>query len=163
VSDREEPGEPPLPQPARFWTVEEANARLVELKEFMPQVRARVVRLRKVHEELQRLAGFWGKEVDATDSPDHSLKARLDTEWATLSRQLEEEVSKLQSEGIEVKDVESGLVDFYGLQDGEVVFLCWQRGEDEVGYYHSLEGGFRNRRPLPDHSRATPARSAGSP
>ncbi|MCI4331875.1 MAG: DUF2203 domain-containing protein [Thermoplasmata archaeon] len=163
MSDREEPGEPPLPQPARFWTVEEANARLVELKESMPQLRARVVRLRKVFDELHRLSGFWGKEVDAVDNPDRALKGRLDSEWAALTKQVEDEVSQLQAEGIEVKDLESGLVDFYGLQEGEVVFLCWQRGEDEVGFYHSLEGGFRNRRPLPDRSRATTAHSPGPP
>lgn len=161
MSDREEPGEPPLPQPARFWTVEEANARLVGLRESMPQLRARVVRLRKVYDELHRLGAFWGKEVDASDNPDHGLKTRLDTEWAELTRQVEEEVGKLRAEGIEVKDIESGLVDFYGLQDGEVVFLCWQRTEDDVGYYHTLEGGFRNRRPIPARTPATSPRSVG--
>jgi hypothetical protein len=163
VSDREEPGEPPLPQPARFWTVTEANQRLVALKESLPQLRARVVRMRKVHDELHRLSGFWGKEVDAPDNPDRSLKLRLDGEWKELTGQIEEEVGRLKSEGIEVKDLESGLVDFYGLEDGEVVFLCWQRGEDEVGFYHSLEGGYRNRRPIPERTAPSVPRSAGSP
>jgi hypothetical protein len=144
----------PLPQPGRLWTVEEANGHLDELRELLPQLRAWVVRLRKVHDELQRLAAFWGKEIDASDHPDGDLKHRLDVEWTELTARLEEQVARLQAEGIEVKDLESGLLDFYGLQNGEVVFLCWQRGEDEVGFYHTLDGGYRNRRPLPPTSRA---------
>jgi hypothetical protein len=138
-----------LPQPGRLWTVEEANGHLDELRELLPQLRAWVVRLRKVHEELQRLAAFWGKEIDASDHPDLELKHRLDVEWTELTARLEEHVARLQADGIEVKDLESGLLDFYGLQNGEVVFLCWQRGEDEVGFYHTLDGGYRTRRPLP--------------
>jgi len=152
----------PLPQPGRMWTVEEANAHLGEMRELLPQLRSWVVRLRKVHDELRRLATFWGKEVEAADQPDRELKRRLDDEWADLTRRLEAEVSRLQTQGIEVKDLESGLIDFYALQNGEVVFLCWQRGEDEVGYFHTLEGGYRTRRPLPGGSRKIPP-TRGSP
>ena len=64
----------PLPQPGRLWTVEERSGDLDELRELLPQLRAWVVRLRKVHDELQRLAAFWGKEIDASDHPDGDLK-----------------------------------------------------------------------------------------
>ena len=150
-------GDAALPQPGRLWTVAEANARLEEMRELLPQLRAWVVRLRKVHDELQRLTTFWGKDVDATDHPDRELKRRLDSEWAELTQRLETEVARLHAEGIEVKDLESGLIDFYSVHESEVVFLCWQRGEDEVGFYHTLDGGFRTRRPLP------PATAAASP
>ncbi|MCI4368957.1 MAG: DUF2203 domain-containing protein [Thermoplasmata archaeon] len=151
--DREEP---PLPKPARLWTVPEANARLDELRELLPQLRAWVVRLRRLQEQLQRLTAFWQKEIDAIDNPDHELRGRLHEEWQSLTKKLEEEVGRLQEEGIEVKDLETGLIDFYGLVEGEIVCLCWRRGEDEVGFYHTVEGGFRNRRPLPAPA-ATPA------
>ena len=145
-----EPGtsDPNLPQPGRIWSVEEANRRLGSLKETLPALRAWVVRLRKVHDELHRLATFWGKDVDAADHPDRELKMRLDEEWRTLTKRLEGEVSRLNAEGIEIKDLESGLVDFYGYVGGEVVYLCWQRGEESIGFYHTLEGGYRSRRPL---------------
>jgi len=145
-----------LPQPGRLWSVAEANGRLDAMRELLPQLRAWVVRLRKVHDELQRLATFWGKELESPDHPDRDLKRRLDAEWADLTERLETEVARLQAEGIEVKDLESGLIDFYALQNGEVVFLCWQRGEDEVGFFHTLDGGYRTRRPLPTDARATP-------
>lgn len=163
MSGESDAPEPALPQPARFWTIDEANVRLSGLREQLPKMRSQVVRLRKLHDELHRLAGFWGKELEASDNPDRELKSRLDNEWKALSHELEESVTHLQEEGIEVKDLESGLIDFYGIHNGEVVFLCWQRGEDEVGYFHTLDGGYRNRRPLPDRSTHEPIRSGGTP
>lgn len=151
---------PELPQPGRLWTVAEANAHLEEMRELLPRLKAWVGRLKKVHDELRRLTTFWGKEVDASDHPDRDLKVRLDREWTELTHQLETEVARLQGEGIEVKDLESGLIDFYSLQDGEVVFLCWQRGEEEVGFFHTLDGGYRTRRRL-QRTTASPTRPGG--
>jgi hypothetical protein len=136
------------PNPPRLWTAEEANGRIADLEELLPRLRGWVVRLREVHEETHRLATFWGKDVDAPDHVDHPLKVRLDAEWQNLTRRLDEAVQGLRREGIEVKDLESGLIDFYGLEDGDVVFLCWKRGEARVGYFHPLSGGYANRRPI---------------
>jgi hypothetical protein len=148
-------------QPPHLWTVLEANLRLPTLNELLPQLRAWVVRLRTVHEEIQRLATFWGKEIDSGDNPDREQKSRLDAEWENLTKRLEEAIGSLQAEGIEIKDLDSGLVDFYGVQDSEVVFLCWKRGEDEVGFYHSLDGGYRTRRPIPESSKRAPHAASG--
>ena len=141
--------------PPRLWTVEEANARVPELEELLPRLRAWTVRLGEVHTEPRRLQEFWGKEVDAPDHADHERKNQLDSEWGNLTQRLEEAVGSLHREAIELRDVDSGLVDFYGYVGGEVVFLCWLRGEPEVGHYHTLTGGFRSRRPLPAAHPAT--------
>jgi len=159
----ESPGDEPSPvEPPRLWTVVEANARLRDLEELLPRLSGWVGRLREVQEQRDRLAVFWGPEADASDQPDHELKNRLDAEWKHLSRRLEEAVGSLRAEGIEVKDLGSGLVDFYGVQDGEVVFLCWQRGEPAVAFFHTLTGGYRSRRPIAEPRRAPPPRSQGS-
>lgn len=152
-----------LPDPPRLWTAEEANGRIAELEELLPRLRGWVVRLREVHEETHRLSGFWGKDVDAPDHADHALKQRLDAEWRNLTRRIEEAVAGLRREGIEVKDLESGLADFYGLEGGEVVFLCWQRGEPKVGFYHALSGGYGSRRPIAEPSRRAAPSPRGAP
>ena len=146
--------------PPRLWTVSEANARLSELEELLPRLHGWANRLSEVHEERERLTTFWGSEADAEDQPDHELKSRLDAEFKHLGRRLDEAVGSLRAEGIEVKDLESGLVDFYAMHEGELVFLCWQRGEGSVGFYHTLTGGYRSRRPIAETS---PAPSAGPP
>jgi len=147
-------GEPPAVEPPRLWTVAEANARLRELEELLPRLHGWAERLAQVHEERERLTAFWGAEADAEDQPDHELKERLDAEWRNLGRRLEEAVGSLRSEGIEVKDLANGTVDFYAMRDGELVFLCWRRGEAAVGFYHTLTGGFRGRRPVEGSSTA---------
>lgn len=155
---------PELARPPRLWTPEEANRRLLDLAELLPRLRGWVIRLGEVHSELKRIAEFWRNDAEAEDHVDHELKARLDAEWRHLTRRLEEAVNGLHEEGIEVKELEQGTVDFYGVVDGEVVFLCWQRGEPEVGFYHPISGSFRDRRPLPAEGRSPhAARTRGSP
>ncbi|MCI4364854.1 MAG: DUF2203 domain-containing protein [Thermoplasmata archaeon] len=153
------PPDPSEVDPPRLWTVEEANARIGDLEELLPRLRAWTVRLGEVQAELRRLSEFWGKEIDAPDQADHERKSQLDSEWANLTQRLEEAVDSLRREAIELKDVDSGLVDFYGYIGGEVVYLCWLRGEPEVGHFHTLTGGFRARRPLPTARRAAPTRA----
>ena len=148
--------------PPRLWTVAEANARLSELEELLPRLHGWANRLAEVHEQRDRLATFWGPEADAEDQPDYELKSRLDAEWKNLGRRLDEAVGSLRAEGIEVKDLGGGLVDFYAMREGVLVFLCWQRGEPEVGFYHSLTGGYRSRRPIEEPSPTPSARSQGS-
>jgi hypothetical protein len=150
-------------EPPRIWTAGEANARLSELAELLPRLQGWVTRLGEVHEEQERLKTFWGRDVDAADHPDHELKVRLDAEWHNLTQRLEEAVGALRREGIEVKSLQEGLVDFYGVVDGEVVFLCWQRGESDVGYFHPVAGGYRDRRPIPDRSRPPSSPRARDP
>lgn len=135
--------------PPRLWSVAEANARLPALRELLPRLKGWAARLGEVHGELARLSRFWGEELGARDSPDHALKERLEAEWTNLGRRMDEAISSLRAEGIEVKQLDTGLVDFYGLVEGELVFLCWRSDEGEVGAFHTLEGGYAARRPLP--------------
>ncbi len=150
MADAKGPGEIRPFRPPRIWSVEEANERLDHLRELLPELRAWAVRLGKVHEEIERLRRFWGREIDAADNPDRELRVRLDGEWKRLGGRLEREVLELRRLGIEVKDLAGGLVDFYARLDGEIVFLCWQRDEAEVGHWHPLTGSYRTRRPIPD-------------
>ena len=50
--------------------------------------------------------------------------------------------------GITLRDIERGLIDFPALVGGRQVWLCWQLGETDVGFWHELETGFGSRRPL---------------
>jgi hypothetical protein len=163
MSRDDRPAERSPAVPPRLWTAEEANGRIASLGELLPQLAAWAVRLTEVHAELQRITQFWGREADASDQPDHGLKDRLEAERRNLSRRLDDATSSLHAEGIEVKDLLSGLVDFYALLDGELVFLCWQRGEPAVGFYHTLHGGFRGRRPLPGTVRSVSPQPRGIP
>lgn len=49
---------------------------------------------------------------------------------------------------IELKDLNSGLVDFPALLEERTVFLCWQLGEPEVAYWHETTTGYSSRAPI---------------
>ena len=60
-------------------------------------------------------------------------------------------VAELESAGVQVKDLDRGLVDFPARHpdSGDLVLLCWHLGEDRVAFWHGLEEGFAGRKPLP--------------
>ncbi len=47
-----------------------------------------------------------------------------------------------------IKDTSTGLVDFYGYVGGRPVWLCWMFGETTIEFYHELDSGFSERRPI---------------
>jgi len=58
-------------------------------------------------------------------------------------------IQTLADEGIILKGIEEGLVDFPALRaNGEEVFLCWRRGEEDISFWHTLDSGFRGRSPI---------------
>lgn len=61
-------------------------------------------------------------------------------------RALLQEIAQL---GGATKDLEMGLADFPGVVDGETVNLCWKHGETAVRFWHGVDEGFANRKPLP--------------
>src|SRR5438270_11895627 len=68
---------------------------------------------------------------------------------APVAREIEALLREIAGLGVEVKDMDTGLVDFRADRNGEEVYLCWRLGEgDRIGWWHTLEGGFGARRPV---------------
>jgi len=58
-------------------------------------------------------------------------------------------IKKMSEEGILVKGLDSGLIDFPHLRNnGEEVYLCWKNGEGEIMFWHTIPDGFAGRRNL---------------
>ena len=70
--------------------------------------------------------------------------ARTD-DFAAAAAELEACVEALAGLGVQVKDADTGLVDFPSVRHGEEVLLCWQAGEDAVEWWHDHESGFAGR------------------
>lgn len=58
-------------------------------------------------------------------------------------------LQRLAAIGVQLKDLDRGLVDFPAWRGEEEVLLCWHLGEEAVAHWHDLESGFSGRRPLP--------------
>src|SRR5207247_2575248 len=59
-------------------------------------------------------------------------------------------VRQIDEAGVQVKDLDEGLLDFPARRGHEDVLLCWKVGEPEVAFWHGLEEGFAGRKPLPE-------------
>ena len=85
-------------------------------------------------------------EADERRLPE--LRARDQDVTAALDR-LQSLIYEIEALGGTVKDHQHGKIDFYGEIDGEIVYLCWQRGEDRIAFFHTLEENSGQRTPIP--------------
>jgi hypothetical protein len=131
---------------ARYFTPEEANELLAQVRPaaegLVAHRRALAVAAARRARLTARISGNGG-DFDPQEPSD--VEAQLEREAEAVAHAVEE----LERIGVQVKDLDRGLVDFPALHDGEEVLLCWQVGEDEVAYWHGLEEGFAGRKPLP--------------
>ena len=73
---------------------------------------------------------------------------QLKSTSSQLARQLEEGVEEILDQGIIVRDLALGLVDFPSLRDNRDIYLCWIGGEVHVDYWHEVNQGFSHRQPI---------------
>lgn len=57
-------------------------------------------------------------------------------------------LARLNEQGVVVRDIDNGLIDFPAIIDGREAYLCWRRGEPGVDHWHGVDDGFAGRRPL---------------
>jgi hypothetical protein len=63
---------------------------------------------------------------------------------------IREALQELQAREVVLRDLDRGLVDFPALRDGREVYLCWEEGESEIGFWHEPDAGHAGRQPLDD-------------
>ena len=77
-----------------------------------------------------------------------SVAAKRRAEREKALEETKATLAEIDEIGVQVKDLEQGLLDFPSVMDGETVLLCWRLGEKEIGFWHSVEDGFAGRKPL---------------
>lgn len=124
--------------PERYWTVEEANAALERVTAVVEQARDAVAQLSVAAEartERAKSNGHGGVADDADDARERAVFAAA--------------VDELARDGIVLRDLEQGLVDFPArAPSGRDYWLCWLVGEPDVAWWHWPEDGFAGRTPL---------------
>lgn len=93
----------------------------------------------KLHDEIEKynLLGFRTSEVV-------EKAAQLDALVEDMTRK----IAELEDLGVEVKDLDFGLVDFPAERYGEGVLLCWRYGEADVSFWHKPSEGYNGRKSL---------------
>jgi hypothetical protein len=132
----------------RYFCWEEANALVPRLTEIFGTAGQLRGQLRATYEELQRLGVEPSAEDAGTGTGDSPEVARLRARFQGLYEALAAELQQVVELGAEIKDLDSGLVDFWYQREGRDVLLCWRYGEEEVGHWHDPEAGFAGRKPI---------------
>lgn len=122
----------------RFFTIAEADALLPSLRprvDDMVRSRARLVELQpSIEPMLQKMLGNGGSKATG--------------EILALFERLRAAIRAIEAEGVFVKDIQTGLLDFPSRIKGRTVFLCWKHGEPSVAHWHDLDAGFTGRQPI---------------
>ena len=145
-----------MTEPVRVFTPAGANALVPALEAIFRRIDPKIAREREIEDLLGDLESYWGREMRNAPSGDAEAHARLADERASIRVSIDTDLREILDNGVEVKDVRLGLVDFHARIGGDLAYLCWQRGESQVAHWHSLEGGFAARKALDPKARAEP-------
>jgi hypothetical protein len=130
----------------RLFTLEEAQALLDS------ELRALAERMVEVRARGRDLEGRWRRLVIAVGSNGGNFEKpevrKLRAELRRAADDLAAALDVFAGHGVQVKDPDTGLIDFPAEIDGEPALLCWRVGEERIEFWHTLDGGFAGRRPI---------------
>lgn len=129
---------------ARYFTREEAEALLPQISVVLRDIQREHATLGESAEEL----GVLELRARGNGHGLHERIAKLQREVIQHRQALRALIVELHRFGCELKDPETGLIDFPSLRDGHEVYLCWRLGEERINYWHEIQAGFAGRQPL---------------
>lgn len=121
----------------KHYTREEARA-------LLPHIRLWLRRLVQLREELEKHE----RRLTGLMQPGRDLGGDLVNNWVRSMVEIKEVLLEFYERDIQVKDLDRGLLDFPSIMDGKEVFLCWEKDEEDIEFWHDLDAGFAGREPL---------------
>jgi len=134
---------------SKTFTLGEAQTLLPVVEALLRKAQAAGTQAGKVEHEMQQLGQriflSGGMHVDVSSA------ARRRAERDKAVQEAKDTLAEIDSIGVQVKDLEQGLLDFPSVMDGKTVLLCWKLGEPAIAHWHTEEEGFAGRKPLDIH------------
>ena len=135
----------------RTFTLEEAQSLLPVLESLLKRAIEGRLAAETVESSLNGLAQkiflSGGMRVDSGNV------AKLRAQVEEHLKQVRETIAEIDAIGVQVKDLESGLLDFPCRIDDQVILLCWRLGESAIEHWHTVESGFQGRQPVDERFR----------
>ncbi|MGH9394133.1 MAG: DUF2203 domain-containing protein, partial [Terriglobales bacterium] len=130
----------------RTFTLSEAQALLPQLEGLLQSALRAHRQVEELDQQLQTLISHillaGGVQIDPIQT------SRLKAERARGAQRFEDAVGEISASGVQLKDLEQGLLDFPCLLNGKMVLLCWKQGEAAIEHWHGTQEGFAHRKPL---------------
>jgi hypothetical protein len=131
---------------SKTFTLNEAQTLLPVLEALLKRARAAAVKTAELELEMQRLSHriflSGGMHVDVVAA------ARRRAERDKASQETKDTVTEIEEIGVQVQDLQEGLLDFPCMTEGTVVMLCWRLGETAITHWHGADEGVEARLPL---------------
>ena len=135
----------------KTFTLEEAQSLLPVMESLM----RRAIEGKQAAEEVESGLSDLARRIYIPGgmTVDVGKVAKQRAEMESHLQRVRESIAEIDSIGVQVKDIESGLLDFPCRLDDQVVLLCWRMGETSIEHWHTMESGFQGRQPLDDRFR----------
>jgi hypothetical protein len=144
----------------KTFTLDEAQSLLPVLESLLKRALEGKREAEQVEQGLsdvaRRIYLSGGMRVDVT------AIAKQRAELDSLVQKARESVAEIDSIGVQVKDLDTGLLDFPCRIDDQIVLLCWRMGEPTIEHWHTVDTGFKDRQPVDERFRRRSA-SGGRP
>ena len=135
----------------KTFTLDEAQSLLPLLESLLK----RAIEDKRAAQEVEGRLGELGRRIHLAGGMrvDVGLVAKQRAELEGHLQRVRESVSEIDAIGVQVKDLDTGLLDFPCRVDDQVVLLCWRMGEGGIEHWHTIEDGFKGRKPLDERFR----------
>jgi hypothetical protein len=140
----------------RLFTLDEATELLPVLKSLLQSAIDSSRQLQQAQRRLQEINHHVFLSGGSLLKISDMLALKNDSDHA--AQRLREALEEIDSMGVQVKDLEIGLLDFPCRVDDGIILLCWKLGEPAIGFWHKVEDGFKGRRPIDDRIPRTGSR-----
>lgn len=130
----------------RTFTLNEAQQLLPVLKSLLQRALDSRKRVEEIDAEFQKVNSR--VMIQGGVQLDIAPLARLRAERDKLSQTVNDSLSEITAIGVQVKDLDAGLLDFPCVVEGRVVLLCWKLGENGITHWHGVDEGFSGRKPI---------------
>ena len=131
----------------KIFSVEEANRLIPYLEPALESLSEMNREILSWKREAEVLSAIEGSGATSRNADVRELREK-ETRIARAVDRFRGALREIASHGCIIRDLYLGLVDFYTMARGQVVCLCWRRGEQRVEHWHPIDEGFSGRRPL---------------
>jgi hypothetical protein len=131
---------------SKYFTVDEANLLLPFVDQELIKLQALKREFQEKYLDLRRKKQTYN-EIQQ-NSTDKDPFFTLESELEFLQIEAKTHMNSIEMKGIEIKDIDIGLVDFPAIINGTEVLLCWRQGEERIGYFHGRQDGFSGRQAI---------------
>lgn len=144
----------------KTFTFDEAQSLLPVLEALLK----RALESKQAAEQVESALADLGRRIHITGGMkvDIASVSRQRAEMESHLQRVRESIAEIDSIGVQVKDLDAGLLDFPFRLEEEIVLLCWRMGEPAIEHWHTLESGFKGRQPLDDRFRRRSGSGSGN-